>query len=1286
MSRWEFWIDVGGTFTDCLARRPDGTRVCHKTLSSGVIKGQAGVGSTSTQLVDPLRAVDPPGFWCGWTIHLFDDHGQVTASRTLVRSSTAAPELAWDSPLPTAPHVGQSYELVSGLDAPLVAIRYLLACPLDQPLPPITVRLGTTRGTNALLTRQGARVAWITTRGLGDLLRIGYQARPRLFELTIRKPLPLFSTSREVRERLAADGTILEPLDLNHAREQLVGLQAAGIESLAIGLMHAYLNPVHELQLEQLARDVGFRAISLSHRVAPLIKLVPRGDTTVVDAYLNPLLQDYVTRLGQDIGSQRATDLRLMTSAGGLVQAKDFHGKDSILSGPAGGAVGCARIALAAGHSRAIGFDMGGTSTDVMRYDGRFEYEYETEKAGVRLVTPMLAIETVAAGGGSICSFDGVKLTVGPASAGAEPGPACYGRGGPLTVTDINLVLGRLPADSLPFPLSQAAASQRLDELLAQVNATRTQPLTPIQLAEGLLRIANTNMAQAIRSVSVARGYDPRDYLLVAFGGAAMQHACHVARQLGMRQILDHRDASVLSALGIGLADVAHQRQRGVYQPWDQARGQLPRWFAELAAEAAAAVAAEGIPAARVEIRRSVELRYEGTDWPLTVMEPVDQDYAAEFQRNHQRLYGYTQAHRPLVLVTVRVDAMGDCGWSLPPSCPIAPRRPSAAATKLMIVAGQTVEVACYRRADLAPGDTVSGPCLIVHETSTTVVDAGWSAGVWEQGEIMLTDDGSDIRDEAGVERDPILLEVFHGHFAAIARQMGITLRNTSVSVNVKERLDFSCAVFTSDGNLVVNAPHIPVHLGAMSETVKCVLADHPDLAAGDVIVTNDPFRGGSHLPDVTVVTPVFDAEDQQLRFVVASRAHHAEIGGITPGSLPPFSRTLADEGILLRSFHVLRRGQPQLDELRARLSQGPNPSRDVDANVADNLAQIAANQQGVRDLQQLQHRYGWPVVSAYMQHIQAAAETKIRQALLALPDGRYEFADQLDDGAELRVAIDIRGDQALFDFSGSAPVQTTNLNANLAIVTAAVMYCLRCLIDEPIPLNQGVLAPIELRVPAGMLNPSAGPTPEDCPAVAGGNVETSQRVVDIILGAFNAAAASQGTMNNLLFGNERFGYYETICGGAGATASGPGADAVQTHMTNTRLTDPEVLERKFPVRLLEFSIRTDSAGRGAHPGGQGVVRTFQFLEPLDVSILSQRRGRCRPFGLAGGEPAAAGENELWRSDGSREPCAGRVQLRVQPGDRLVIKTPGGGGYGPAPPPSTPAVTSQGNVEDRAGR
>lgn len=1280
---WRFAIDVGGTFTDCIGHSPDGNTFRHKILSSGVTQGTTGKGSGTSLILDPCRCGDPEGFWRGFQIRLFDKAGAVTNTCRVTSFAAETGRLELESSVQGL-SPGQKYELFCDLPAPVVAIRYVLRAPIDQPLPPTDLRLGTTRGTNALLTRTGAPTALVTTQGFGDILLIRDQQRPRLFELDIRKSSSLFQQTLEVPQRVAHDGTILQPLDHRATRAGLLRLKNEGIRSLAVCLLHGYAYPDHERQIGNIANEVGFADISLSHQVAPMMKIVPRGDTTVVDAYLNPVLATYRYQVESALGEHSRT--RWMTSAGGLVNGENFRGKESILSGPAGGVVGFSKTATAAGFPRSIGFDMGGTSTDVTRFDGTANDEpervYETQKAGIHLSTPMLAIETVAAGGGSICGFDGMQIAVGPASAGADPGPACYGRGGPLTVTDMNLILGRIREDRFPFALDRMAVEEGLRRLCEQIDEATGRSYSLVELAEGMLHLATAKMAEAIRSISTAKGYDPRDYALASFGGAAPQHACAVARELGIRNIINHPDAGILSAVGIGLAPVIRHADQGIYRPWSSCHELLAEMMASLASQARDKILEQlkttEIDGPSIQTTAQVDLRYLGQDAYLTLeFEPAD-SLQQRFHQTHRGRYGYAYPDRELEVVAAHVMASSAASShesqdnrTIDKAATESPSKPTARTEA--VFNGQMFSTAIFDRESLLVGQAITGPAIIAERLSTTVVEPDWLATVLPDGQILLTDKNSDAVENRSIDSnatsadagklDPIQLEVFNNAFAGIADQMGQTLRNTATSVNVKERLDFSCALFDSDGNLVVNAPHVPVHLGAMSETIRHLIADHSNMAAGDVFVTNDPYRGGSHLPDVTVITPVFDVSGEHRLFFTASRAHHAEIGGISPGSMPPFSKRLSEEGVLIPSQRVVDAGISRLDELRKLLSTASHPSRAVHDNIADIAAQIAANQQGATRLAELTQQHGSATIVSAMQQLLDVAEAKTRRALGRLGDRELSFEDQLDDHSPIQVKIKVHAGAAEIDFSGSADVHAENLNANRGIVQAATIYVLRCLIDEDLPINQGILRPVRLQIPNGILNPPDHGDPNQNAAMVGGNVETSQRIVDVLLGAFGLAAASQGTMNNLLFGNETFGYYETICGGAGATPDADGASAVHTHMTNTRLTDPEVFESRFPVRLREFRIRRDSGGNGKHRGGDGIVRQIEFLGPLTVSLITQRRTN-QPYGLNGGSPGASGENILKRLNQTEEQLPSRIQLAIEPGDTLTLKTPGGGGYG----------------------
>lgn len=1275
-AEWEFWIDVGGTFTDCIYRRPDNSVSTLKVLSSGISKGIVDEISGTDRIVDTCRIGDSDGFWTGYTIRFLSESGRAIHTARVRKSQSANGLLGVEQLLP--PHVtsGTRYELDAGEEAPILSIRRAMSLSLEESIPRVSVRLGTTRGTNALLTRTGARTAFVTTKGFRDILLIGNQDRPRLFDLAIQKPEPLFEQTVEIEERLDSTGGVLKTPDEDEVRFSLNQLRETGVESIAICLLHAFANDVHEQVVERIAREIGFSEISTSSRLSPLIRIVSRGDTTVADAYLNPILRDYVDRLRRSLG---VSALRMMTSAGGLVDADQFVGKDSILSGPAGGVIGFSWVARQAGFEKSLGFDMGGTSTDVSRFDGRYEQEFETQKAGVRIVAPMLAIETVAAGGGSVCGFDGVRLFVGPQSAGADPGPACYGRGGPLTVTDINIFLGRVLPQHFPFPLDVDAVESRLMQLCDEITES---PLgtnyDPIELAEGFRKIANANMVRALRRISVSKGYDPAEYVLVSFGGAGSQHACAMALELGIENVLIHPFAGILSAFGIGMADVRRFSERSVLTSWSGRS--LPEavdgCFDELATDTREQVRSEGIPEDRISLpQRSLDLRYLGVESTINVAEPADGLWLDAYEKLHRERYGYCHSGRELEIVAARVEVVGTMPTPSESPQVLVERIPAPVELVAAYFQGEAIQTPVFTRTQLLPGDCLEGPAIVCEPTSTVVIDPGFSARILSRGEILISASEvsarnsiigtSEASEYKAADIDPVTLEIFNNLFAAIAEQMGVTLQMTSFSTNVKERLDFSCAIFTPTGDLVVNAPHIPVHLGAMSETVKWLLADVVDLAPGDVYVTNDPFRGGSHLPDVTVITPVHDNVTGELIFLTASRAHHSEIGGIVPGSMPPFSKSLAEEGVLIRCFKLVDGGVAREAELRQLLKAGQWPSRSVENNISDVSAQVAANSSGVRQLNELVDRYSLSMVRACMERIQQAASQKMRMSLSGITDGVYSRVDYLDDGSPISVRVSISGDCASVDFTGTGPVLASNLNANKAIVTAAVMYSFRCLINEDIPLNSGVLEPIEIVLPECLLNPQSDDDPATCPAIVGGNVETSQRVVDVLLGALNVAAASQGTMNNLTFGDDSFGYYETICGGSGATHDADGADAVHTHMTNTRLTDPEVIERRYPVRLLEFSIRRDSGGAGRKRGGDGISRRIEFLKPLTVSLLTERRGTYAPFGLEGGEAGQVGSNWLRKcSLETDEQLPGKVQLDVSVGDVLTIETPGGGGFG----------------------
>lgn len=1195
--RWHFWIDRGGTFTDIVARRPDGSIVTHKLLSE-----------------DPAR-----------------------------------------------------YR-----DAALAGIRALLGIAQDAPIPAdaiAEVRMGTTVATNALLERKGARVALFITRGFADALRIGWQNRPRIFDRHIVLPDMLYNCVFEVDERIGADGRIIQNLDAAALRKRMIEARNLGCTSAAIMFMHGYRHHVHEQQAAQIAGDCGFSQISVSHETSPLIKLVARGDTTVADAYLTPVLQHYVSQIRDELPHTR---LRFMQSGGGLTDAARFRGKDSILSGPAGGIVGAVRTALNAGHDHIIGFDMGGTSTDVAHFQGNdpaaLERTQDGQVAGVRIRAPMLAIHTVAAGGGSMLHFDGTRLRVGPDSAGADPGPACYGKNGPLTITDCNVLLGRIQCDFFPKVFG-ADGQQAVDRHAAQCAFTallqkisnKNNYLQSIEaLAEGALRIAVENMANAIKNISVQRGYDITRYILVCFGGAGGQHACRVADVLGMPQIYIHPLAGVLSACGMALADLSVIREQAIEATLDAAlQPLLQSAISDLGESARAAVIAQGVAEEAVRLHARAQIKYRGTDTTLPTDCGEPQDMRSDFERQHMQRYGFLMPERALVVESVGVEAIG--GTALPGimAAPVAHAGSIPPATADMYCDHAWQRVPVHQRQSLIPGSIINGPAIIADAHATTVVEPRWQAVTGNDGHLLLTRTASRHAEVASTAADPVRLEVFNNRFMSIAEQMGLTLANTAHSVNIKERLDFSCALFDADGQLIANAPHMPVHLGSMGASVQAVItANRGGMKPGDAWMLNDPYAGGTHLPDITVITPVFDNSGRNVLFYTGSRGHHADIGGITPGSMPPDSRHIDEEGVLISNFLLLQNGRLRETEIRELLSGASHPARNIDQNIADLRAMIAANHKGTAEIRRMIGEYGLDVVQAYMRHVQDNAEESVRRVISRLRNGTFCYA--MDHGAEIRVAIQVDpvARSAVIDFTGTSPQTGNNFNAPLAVTHAAVLYVFRSLVADDIPLNAGCLRPLNIVVPEGSLL-----NPRHPAAVVAGNVETSQCVTDALYGAMGVMAAAQGTMNNFTFGNAAHQYYETIAGGSGAGDGFDGTACVQTHMTNSRLTDPEVLEWRYPVRLESFAIRRGSGGEGRWRGGDGAVRRLQFLEPMTAAILSGHR-KVQPYGMAGGQPGATGRNSIKRTDGSIIELEGCAQVSMNPGDTFVIETPGGGGYG----------------------
>ncbi|MFD8479557.1 hydantoinase B/oxoprolinase family protein [Kitasatospora sp. NPDC059673] len=1135
-----------------------------------------------------------------------------------------------------------------------------------------SVRMGTTVATNALLERAGEPTALVVTRGFADALRIGYQNRPQIFAREITLPEPLYTRVIEVDERITADGTVLRRPDLDRLAEELRQCRRDGIGALAVLCLHSYLHPAHEQQIGRLAERLGFDQVSLSSETSPLMKLVPRGDTAVADAYLSPGLRRYVRQVE---GELSGVPVMFMQSNGGLAAAGHFRGKDAILSGPAGGIVGMVRMSRLAGFERVIGFDMGGTSTDVSHYAGEFERVVTTEVAGVRLRAPMLAIRTVAAGGGSVLRFEGGRLRVGPDSAGADPGPACYRRGGPLTVTDANLLLGRIQAEHFPRVLGPDGdqppdldlVRRQFAVLAGEIAADSGTGCLPEQAAEGFLRIAVGNIANAIKRISVQQGHDVTRYALTTFGGAGGQHACAVAEALGIRTVLVPPMAGVLSALGIGLADTTVLREHAVERRLETgAMADLRALSEELAAGATAELRDQGIAPERIRLAHRARLRYHGTDTTLDVTLGELTDMTREFEERHRATYSFLM-DRPIVVEALTVEATGLTEQPDLGAPEVHRQGPAVPPAVRMAIGGQWREVPLLQREWMRPADTVTGPAVIAEAGSTTVVDDGWRATVTPAGHLRI----EQIADRAGpavtAEADPVLLEVFNNLFMAIAQQMGARLESTAQSVNIKERLDFSCALFDPEGNLVANAPHIPVHLGSMGTTVKEVLRRRgPAMRPGDSYAVNDPYHGGTHLPDITVITPVFDPAGHEILFFVASRGHHAEIGGITPGSMPATSREIEQEGVLFDNWLLVADGRLREAETLRLLTDAPHPSRDPNTNLADLRAQIAANRKGVDEVNAMIEQFGLDVVQAYMRHVQDNAERAVREAIGSLSDGSYRY--ETDTGAVIAVQIrvDRRRRTATVDFTGTSAQLDSNLNAPSAVVNAAVLYVFRTLVADDIPLNDGCLRPLRIVVPPGSMLAPRPPA-----AVAAGNVETSQAVTGALYAALGLQAEGSGTMNNLTLGNDHHQYYETIASGSGAGPDFDGAAAVQTHMTNSRLTDPEVLEWRLPVLLDEFAVRPGSGGTGRRQGGDGAVRRIRFREPMTVSILSGHR-RVPPYGMAGGTPGALGANRLLRHDGTIEPLPGFATVNVEPNDILEVETPGGGGYGDPEPPHHP--------------
>jgi 5-oxoprolinase (ATP-hydrolysing) len=1193
---WEFWIDRGGTFTDVIGQRPDGKLVAHKLLSE-----------------------NPEAY----------------------------------------------------ADAAVAGIRRLLGLAPGEPIPSArigAVKMGTTVATNALLERKGERTLLLITKGFGDALRIGYQARPKIFARHIVKPDMLYERVVEVDERVRADGTVERAVDLDAVRTELDRAKADGIRAIAVVLMHAYRYSEHERQVAKLARELGFEQVSASHEVSPLIKLIGRGDTTVVDSYLSPILRRYVALMANELNPspQGGGESRLMfmMSSGGLTAAELFRGKDAVLSGPASGVVGMAETGREAGFARLIGFDMGGTSTDVSHFAGEYERTFETEVAGVRMRAPMMLIHTVAAGGGSILHFDGARFRVGPDSAAANPGPKCYRRGGPLAVTDANVMVGKLIPDFFPKifgsqqnePLDAEAVREAFAALVKDIGNGRT----PEQVADGFIKIAVENMANAIKKISVQRGYDVTRYALNCFGGAGGQHACLVADALGMTNVLIHPYSSLLSAYGMGLADIRSVRQQAIEETFsEKARGTLMRVARALGRTVSEEVATQGVTTNKIIVHARAYIRYAGTDTALIVNAGSLQKMKTAFEHAHKAQFGFIDRSKSLVIEAVSVEAVGG-GARFRERAGIITRTklPAPARRTRFFSGGKWQRALVYRRETLALGQKVKGPAIVIEPHQTVVVEQGWQAELTAKDHLVLLRIARRARARAiGTRADPVMLEVFNNLFMSIAEQMGVALQNTAYSVNIKERLDFSCAVFDGTGSLVANAPHMPVHLGSMDRAVETIIRENKGkIRPGDVYAINAPYNGGTHLPDLTVCTPVFNG--RKILFWVASRGHHADIGGISPGSMSPNATTIEQEGIYIDNFKLVDRGRLREKDIYALLTGGKHPARNPLQNVNDLKAQIAANEKGVHELRKMVSHFTLPVVRAYMRHVQDNAAESVRRVIDRLHDSA--FAVEMDQGTiiKVRISVDKKRREATVDFTGTSPQQPNNFNAPEPVTRAAVLYVFRVMVDDDVPMNAGCLRPIRIVIPKKSLL-----SPEFPAAVVAGNVETSQEVTNCLFGALGAMAAAQGTMNNLNFGNARYQYYETICSGSPAGPGFPGTDAVHTHMTNTRLTDPEVLEFRYPVLLEDFHIRKGSGGRGLWNAGDGIIRAIRFLEKMECTILSGHR-RVRPFGLAGGGDGQVGENRVRRRNGRMEKLAGCDATIIDAGEAIVIQTPTAGGYG----------------------
>jgi 5-oxoprolinase (ATP-hydrolysing) len=1368
-STWKLCIDTGGTFTDCIAERPDGRIIRKKILSSSAIRGTAQISGSGKQISLNTDDNFPDNFFRGYRFRLLSRPEMGFTIHGFNRQHSAIASGNTETELPAGEH---PFEIISPEEAPVFAARLITKTRLDERLPPVQMRLATTKGTNALLERRGGKTLFLITEGFKDLLHIRTQQRPELFSLNIRKPLPYYTHIIEVPERVDAEGNVLKPLNTALLGKKIEALNG-DFDSAGICLMHGYLNPEHEKKIESLLREMGVRRISRSSALSPTIKIVPRAITTDVNAFLSPVMDNYLERISEIL---EGNTLRVMTSAGSLAGSGSYTPKDGLLSGPAGGVIGAVAVAKRALEStdppdfsqqesqhlddetdssaknppdlikklQIISFDMGGTSTDVARYGGAIETIFEHNVGDATLSAPAVDIETVAAGGGSVCGFDGISLTVGPESAGADPGPACYGRGGPLTITDVNLLSGRLHPSNFHISILPEAAEAAFQKVLEKINRSRSSGPGRSEILEGFLDIANERMAQAIRKISIQKGFDPSEHTMVAFGGAGAQHALAVAAKLKMNRVLVPSDAGLLSAYGLQQATLEQFATRQVLKPLSETEENIPSILNSLEDEARAGLEQQSVDPGKIGITSiQLFLRLKGQDTSLGIDVQDGMDIRSVFRSEYESHYGHWIEDREIELEAVRVKASEVIAAgnqeSMGQTVSATGQRPvpgTRHGTESKLDSSDSFRI--YSSDDFTAGAELDGPSLILNPWSTTVIEPGWQGRLLDDGTWLLTNpsdlyesstrdssneeeltggnptgftgnpDSSDPADlhsqkhksasgarttgkENPTDLEAVNLQLYTNRFRSVADQMGEMLRRTAISVNVKERLDFSCALLDRDGYLVVNAPHIPVHLGAMGSCVRSVLdwlkkdpadlhsqeqptrsgsrnssgENPPDLdlnlREGDILITNHPAYGGSHLPDVTVITPIF-FEGERIGFA-ASRAHHSEIGGKRPGSMPPDAANLAEEGVIIPPSFIARGGMFNWTAIENLLRNSPWPSRSPDENMADLRAAVAANHRGSVELMKLAREFGSDSVQAYMQKLKSYAAGRLKSTLQKIPNGTYRAEESLDDGSLLSVRCEVAGESMKIDFTGTSGTHPGNLNANPSIVKSVVMYVLRLMVNEPLPLNDGLLDPVEIIIPEGMLNPLFSDDPDECPAVVGGNIETSQRLTDTLLKAFELAACSYGTMNNVLFGNESFGYYETVGGGTGAGDGFDGADAVHQHMTNTRAADPEILEHRYPVRLERYEIRTGSGGAGRWYGGNGITRELTFLEAVSLSVLTQHRTTA-PYGMNGGKPGKTGSQTLVRISGEHQSLHWRDGAELSPGDRLILQTPGGGGFG----------------------